>query len=114
MNTTVSHRLWAGRRPLAASVMGATLALGAAGVSAQAQAPAPAGLTSLITATPEEGFALAVKLSQKGVGAVQKDVEVRKSLRPDYSKDADSLIAVSHVIATHFQTIAAANNHWRK
>lgn len=73
-----------------------------------------AGLTSLITATPEEGFALAIKLSQKGVTTTQKNADVRKQLRPAYAHDPNSLIAVSHVIATHFQTIAAANNYWRK
>lgn len=78
-----------------------------------AAATKPAELT-LITATPEAGFALAVKLSQKGVGAVQPNVETRKQLRPEYANDPDSLIAVSHVIATHFQTIAAANDYWRK
>lgn len=72
------------------------------------------GLTTLATATPEEGFALAIKLSQKAVGAVQKDVAVRKALRPAYAHDANSLIAVSHVVAVHFQTIAAANNYWRE
>ena len=41
-------------------------------------APKPAGLTSLIVETPEDGFALAIKLSQKAVGATQKDVEVRR------------------------------------
>lgn len=75
---------------------------------------APAGLTSLMTDTPEEGFALAIKLSQKGVATTQKDPAVRKQLRPAYAHDPDSLIAVSHVIATHFQTIAAANDYWRK
>lgn len=73
-----------------------------------------AGLTTLITETPEAGFALAVKLSQKAVGTVQKDVEIRKTLRPAYANDPNSLIAVSHVVATHFQTIAAANEYWRK
>lgn len=71
------------------------------------------GLTSLITKTPEEGFALAVKLSQKAVGTTQKDAEVRKQLRPAYAHDPNSLIAVSHVVAVNFQTIAAANDYWR-
>lgn len=73
-----------------------------------------AGLTSLITDTPEAGFALAVKLSQKAVAATQTDAEARKELRPAYAHDPNSLIAVSHVVATHFQTIAAANNYWRE
>lgn len=74
---------------------------------------AGAGSLSLITETPEEGFALAVKLSQKAVATTQTDAEVRKTLRPAYANDPNSLIAVSHVVAVHFQTVAAANNYWR-
>jgi hypothetical protein len=70
-------------------------------------------LTSLITNTPQEGFELAIKLSQKGVEYTQPCEAIRKKLRPKYSRNADSLIAVSHVIATNFQTVAAANNYWR-
>ncbi|WP_372614074.1 hexameric tyrosine-coordinated heme protein [Halomonas sp.] len=73
-----------------------------------------AWLPSLITETPQEGFALAVTLSQKGVATTQTDAETRKALRPEYAEDPDSLIAVSHVIATHFQTVAAANDYWRE
>ncbi|RTR06315.1 hexameric tyrosine-coordinated heme protein [Halomonas nitroreducens] len=71
-------------------------------------------LPSLITATPREGFALAVTLSQKGVATTQLDVEFRRAQRPEYAEDADSLVTVSHVIATHFQTIVAANDYWRE
>jgi hypothetical protein len=70
-------------------------------------------LTSLRTNTPQEGFELAIKLSQKGVEYTQPSVEIREKLRPKYSRDADSLIAASHVIATNFQTVAAANNYWK-
>ncbi len=70
-------------------------------------------LTSLKTQTPQEGFELAIKLSQKGVEYTQPSEEIRKKLRPKYSKDADSLIAASHVIAANFQTVAAANNYWQ-
>lgn len=69
---------------------------------------------SLITETPEEGFALAVKLSQKGVVFTQTDAKVRGGLREQYANDPDSLVAVSHVIAVHFQTVAAANDYWHK
>ena len=31
-----------------------------------------------------------------------------------YAHDPNSLIAVSHVVATHSQTIVAANDYWRK
>ena len=70
-------------------------------------------LTSLKTDTPQEGFELAIKLSQKGVEYTQPSEKIRQKLRPKYSRDADSLIAASHVIATNFQTIAAANNYWK-
>lgn len=70
-------------------------------------------LTSLITNTPQEGFELAIKLSQKGVQYTQPSENVRNKLRPVYSRDADSLIFASQVIAINFQTVAAANNYWR-
>lgn len=70
-------------------------------------------LPRLITKTPEEGFDLAVTLSQKGIEITQPDEKVRKKLRPKYSKNANSLIAASQVIAVNFQTVAAANNYWR-
>lgn len=70
-------------------------------------------LVSLRTSTPQEGFELAIKLSQKGVEYTQPSVEIRKKLRPRYSQNADSLIAASHVIAANFQTVAAANNYWK-
>lgn len=70
-------------------------------------------LKSLKTATPQEGFELAIKLSQKGVEYTQPSVEIREKLRPKYSKNPDSLISASLVIATNYQTIAAANNYWK-
>jgi len=70
-------------------------------------------LPSLITATPEEGFDLAIKMSRIGVKKTQPDDEIRTRLRAVYEKNADSLTAASHVIATNFQTVAAANNYWR-
>ncbi len=70
-------------------------------------------LPSLITATPQEGFELAITLSRKGVGYIQKDEEVKKLLRQDYANNADSLTRASQVIAINFQTVAAANNYWR-
>ncbi len=70
-------------------------------------------LPSLITATPEEGYDLAMKLARKAVGLTQPDAEVRKLLRPVYANNADSLTFASQVVAIHFQTVAAANNYWR-
>jgi len=70
-------------------------------------------LPSLKTKTPQEGFELAITLSQKGVQITQPSEQIRKKLRPKYSRNADSLIAVSQVIAINFQTVAAANNYWK-
>ncbi|MGE0582617.1 MAG: hexameric tyrosine-coordinated heme protein [Steroidobacteraceae bacterium] len=71
-------------------------------------------LPTLVTSTPQEGFELAITLSRRGVKYTQPDVNVLKSLRPEYANSADSLTAASHVIALNFQTIAAANGYWRK
>ena len=71
-------------------------------------------LTTLITATPQDGFELAITLSRRGVKYTQPDVNVLKQLRPEYAQSAEVLTAASHVIAVNFQTIAAANDYWRK
>lgn len=68
---------------------------------------------SLITATPEEGRQLAVTLARKTIGFMQPDKNVREVLRPAYASDADSLTLAGQVVATEFQTVAAANNYWR-
>jgi hypothetical protein len=71
-------------------------------------------LTSLITDTPQAGFELALTLSRRGVKYTQPDKEVLHRLRAEYANNADSLTAASQVIAINFQTVAAANNYWRK
>ena len=71
-------------------------------------------LATLLTDTPQQGFELAITLSRRGVKYTQPDAEVLHKLRPVYANDADALTAASQVIATHFQTVAAANNYWRK
>lgn len=70
-------------------------------------------LPNLLTETPEDGFDLAIKLSRMGVKKTQPDDDARKRMRAIYEKDADSLTAASQVIATNFQTVAAANNYWK-
>jgi hypothetical protein len=70
-------------------------------------------LPSLVTATPAEGFDLAVKLSRAAVRMTQPDAAARDRLRTVYAEDADALIAASQVVAIHFATIAAANGYWR-
>ena len=70
-------------------------------------------LPSLITETPEQGFDLAIKLSRMDVKKTQPDDDARNRMRPDYANNADSLTMASHVVATNFQTVALANNHWQ-
>lgn len=69
---------------------------------------------SLITATPEEGRQLAVKLARLIIKLTQPDAEVRNSLRTVYVDDARMLISITHVVAIEFATIAAANGYWRE
>lgn len=69
---------------------------------------------TLITATPEEGRQLAMKMARKSIGAIQPDAEVRTALRPEYANSADSLTNAAHVVAIEFATVAAANEYWRK
>jgi glycerate-2-kinase len=69
---------------------------------------------SLITATPEEGRMLAIKMSRLIIKATQPDAAVREKLRPIYAEDPAMLIAIGQTVATEFATIAAANNYWVK
>lgn len=68
---------------------------------------------TLITATPDEGHALAIKLTRLTVKAIQPDGEVRQRLRQPHAENADSLTAAAQVVAIEFATIAAANDYWR-
>ena len=68
---------------------------------------------SLITATPEEGRQLAVKMSRLIIKVTQPNAEMRDKLRPVYAEDAGMLIAIGQTVAIEFATIAAANNYWR-
>jgi hypothetical protein len=70
-------------------------------------------LSTLKTATPQEGFELAVKLARLAVKLTQPSEEILTQLRTAYAQDAAQLIAASHVVAVNFQTVAAANNWWR-
>jgi len=69
---------------------------------------------TLITATPEEGRALAITLARHSIHAMQSELEILMEGRKQYAHDAMGLIAAGHVIAVEFATIAAANNYWRK
>jgi hypothetical protein len=68
---------------------------------------------TLITATPEEGRALALTIARHTIHNLQPDLDILKAGRPIYSANPDSLIAASQVVAIEFQTIAAATNYWR-
>ena len=69
-------------------------------------------LPTLKTNTPQEGYDLAVKMARVAIKMTQPDAEVRDKLRPIYAENADALIASSQVVATHFATVAAANDYW--
>jgi hypothetical protein len=71
-------------------------------------------LPTLLTKNPQAGYDLAIKLARTAVKLTQPSDEVRKSLRQAYAENAHDLIAVSHVVAVNFQTIAAANNYWHE
>jgi hypothetical protein len=71
-------------------------------------------LPTLIVGTPQKGRELAIKMARKSIAAIQTDAETRKKLRSAYATDTAQLITSAHVIATEFQTIAAANNYWKK
>jgi hexameric tyrosine-coordinated heme protein (HTHP) len=68
---------------------------------------------TLITATPEEGRALALTIARHTIRALQPDEAILKGGRPQYSTDPDALIAAAQVVAIEFATIAAANDYWR-
>ena len=68
---------------------------------------------TLITATPDEGRALAFIMARHSIHNIQPDLDILKGGRPNYATNPDSLIAASHVVAVEFATIAAANNYWR-
>ena len=61
------------------------------GGTAMDEAGAKVWLPTLIMATPQEGFALAlaVTLARKGVGTTQTDTEVLTKLRPGYTQNPD-------------------------
>ncbi|MCT9935096.1 hexameric tyrosine-coordinated heme protein [Planotetraspora sp. A-T 1434] len=63
---------------------------------------------SLITASPEDGRALAVLMARNTIHAVRPDVEVLTN-----TMDSETLTAAAHIVSIEFATIAAANDYWR-
>ncbi|AKO99757.1 Hexameric tyrosine-coordinated heme protein (HTHP) (plasmid) [Marinovum algicola DG 898] len=43
----------------------------------------------------------------------QPDAELRDRMRPDHAQDAEALILVTQVVATHFAAVASVNNFWK-
>ncbi|MEP4090978.1 hexameric tyrosine-coordinated heme protein [Reichenbachiella sp.] len=68
---------------------------------------------TLITASPEEGRQLAIKIARLTIKITQPDAEVREKLRPIYVEDAAMLISIGAAVAAEFATIARANNFWK-
>lgn len=102
------------KRLLFAPLIAAILAVSPVLASDTAKSsPEEEWLTSLITDTPAEGFDLAVRLSRRSVTTIQSDKSVLVAERPEYARDAEGLIAASHVVAVYFETISAANEYWR-
>ena len=68
---------------------------------------------TLLTSTPEEGRALALKMARLIVKSSQPDADQRARQRDIYANDPAMLIALTQTVAIEFSTIAAANNFWR-
>lgn len=68
---------------------------------------------TLITDSPEEGRALAVKMARLIIKITQPDAKAREDMRPTYANDASMLIAIGKTVAIEFATIAKANNYWK-
>lgn len=68
---------------------------------------------SLVTATPEEGRQLAMKLARMIIKATQPDAEERTRQRGIYSTEPSMMIALGQTVAIEFSTIAAANDYWK-
>ena len=68
---------------------------------------------TLITASPEEGRQLAIKLARLVIKTTQPDEAVRDRLRDVYANDAGMLLQIGQIVAAEFASIAAANHYWR-
>lgn len=68
---------------------------------------------TLITATPEEGRQLAVKMARLIIKLTQPDADKRQEQREVYANDPIMLIQIGQTVAMEFATIAKANNYWK-
>ena len=53
-------------------------------------------------------------MSRMAVKHIQPSAEKRTAVRAKYEIEADDLIAAAQTVATNYQTVAAANNYWKK
>lgn len=104
----------AGQTEIAEAATMPSLSINAKAVATKSTEASDLWLESLITETPQEGRALAMKMARKTIGAIQSDGEVKKKVREQYADDAEFLIMAAQVVAIEFQTVAAANNYWKK
>lgn len=68
---------------------------------------------TLITATPEAGRQLAVKMARLIIKLTQPDADKRTEQREIYANDPIMLIQIGQTVAMEFATIAKANNYWK-
>ncbi|PLW67956.1 hexameric tyrosine-coordinated heme protein [Pseudohalioglobus lutimaris] len=70
-------------------------------------------MPSLITKTPLEGRLLAIKMVRKTIGTIQRDPEIKQTVRKEYEDDPQLLMYAAELVAIEFRTIAIANKYWR-
>ena len=68
---------------------------------------------SLVTDTPEDGCALAVKLVGHAIHSTRSEADALCTRRLDVATRPGSSIAASQILAIAFQIVAVVNNHWR-
>jgi hexameric tyrosine-coordinated heme protein (HTHP) len=68
---------------------------------------------SLVTDTPEDGCALAVKWVANVMQSTQSEADTLNTRRLDWATRPGCSIAASQILAIAFRIIAAANNDWR-
>ena len=101
------------KKSLLALGLAAALTLGAA-TPVLAAEPSADYMPSLITATPLEGRMLAITIVRKTIGTIQRDAAIKKAVRKEYQDDPELLMRAAELVAIEFETIAKANNYWRK
>ena len=73
----------------------------------------PRAGASLVTDTPEDGCALAVRLVGHVIHSTQSEADARNTRRLNLATRPGSSIAASQTLAIAFRIIAEVNNDWR-